>query len=208
MYFIYIISASELLIFGAGWIIVVVNCPIHFRMSNSISDWPLDGSWVQFSCSVVSNSLWPYGLLHARLPCPSPTPRVCSNTCLSSQWRHPTISSFVIPLSSCLQSFSASGSFPVNQFFPWGGEGIGASASESVLSMNIQDCYPLGFTGLISLQSKGFSKIFSNTTVQKASILQCSAYIQALTSIWEKEMATHSSTLAWKIPRTEEPGRL
>ena len=122
---------------------------------------------VQFSCSVVSDSLWPRGLQHARLPCPSSTPRACSNSCLSSQWCRPTISSSVIPFSSCRQSFPASGYFPVSQFFTSGGPSIGASASASVLPVNIQDWFPLGLTGLISLQSKGLSGIFSNTTVQK-----------------------------------------
>ena len=124
-------------------------------------------SSVQFSCSVVSNSLWPHGLQHARLPCPSPTPRACSNSCPLSQWYHLTISSSVVPFSSCLQSFPASGSFPMSQFFTLGGQSIGASATASVLPINIQDWCPLGWTGLISLQSKGLSRGFSNTTVQK-----------------------------------------
>ena len=94
---------------------------------------------IQFSLSVMSDSLWPHGLHHARLPCPSPTPGACSNSCPLSQWCHPTISSSVIPLSSCLQSFPASWSFPMSQFFPSGGQSIGASASASVLPMNIQD---------------------------------------------------------------------
>ena len=122
---------------------------------------------VQFSRSVVSNSLWPHGLQHAKLPCPSPTPRVYSNSCPSSQWCHSTISSSVAPFSSPLQSFPASGSFSVSQFFASGGQSIGASASASVLPMNIHDWSPLGWTGWISLQSKGLSRVFSNTTVQK-----------------------------------------
>ena len=122
---------------------------------------------VQFSRSVVSNSLQPHGLQHARLPCPSPTPRAYSNSCPSSQWCHPTISSSVAPFSSCLQSFSASRSFPMSQFFASGGQSIGASTSSSVLPMNIQDWFPLGWTGWISLQSKGLSRVFSNITVQK-----------------------------------------
>ena len=124
-------------------------------------------SSVQFSCSVVSNSLWPHGLQHARLPCPSTTPGACSNLCPLSQWCHPTISSSVVPFSSCLQSFSASRSFPMSQFFASGGQSIGVSASASVLPMNIQDWFPLGLTSLISSQSKGLSRVFSNTTVQK-----------------------------------------
>ena len=112
-------------------------------------------------------TLRPHGLQHARLPCPSPSPRVCSDSCPSSQWCYPTISSSVIPFSSCLQSFPASGSFPMSQFLASGGQSIGASASASVLPMNIQDWFPLGWTGQISLQSKGLSRVFSNTTVQK-----------------------------------------
>ena len=122
---------------------------------------------VQFSCSVMSDSLRPHGLHHARPPCLSPTPGACSNSCPSNHRCHPTISSSVIPFSSCLQSFPASGSFPVNQFFASGGQSIGASVSASVLPMNIQDWSPLGWTGWISLQSKGLSRVFSNTTVQK-----------------------------------------
>ena len=109
-------------------------------------------SSVQVSRSVMSNSLWPHGLQHAKPPCPSPTPRDYSNSCSLSQWCHPIISFSVVPFSSHLQSFSASGSFPRSQFFTSGGHSIGASASGSVLPMNIQDWYPLGLTGLISLQ--------------------------------------------------------
>ena len=126
----------------------------------------------QFSHSVMSNSLRPHGLQHARLPCPSPTPRACSNSCPSSWWCHPTISSSVVPFSSCLQSFPASGSFPLSQFFESGGQSIGASASTSVLPINIQDSFSLELTGLISLQSKGLSRVFSNTTVQKHQIVE------------------------------------
>ena len=122
---------------------------------------------VQFSDSVMSDSLQPHGLQHSRLPCPSPTPRACSNSCPSSQRCHPTISSSVIPFSSCLQFLPASGSFPKSQFFASGGQNIGVSTSTSVLSMNIQDWFPLGLTGWISLQSKGLPGVFSNTTVQK-----------------------------------------
>ena len=124
-------------------------------------------SLVQFSRSVVSDSLWPHGLPHPRLCCPSRTSRACSNSCPSSWWWHPTISSSVIPFSSHLQSFPASGSFQKSQFFTSGGQSIGVSASVSVLPMNTQDWFPLGWTGWISLQSKGFSRVFSNTTVQK-----------------------------------------
>ena len=124
-------------------------------------------SSVQFSRSVMSNSLQPQGLQHARPPCPSTTPRVYSNSCLLSWWCHPTISFSVIPFSSCLQSFPASMSFLVSQFFTSGGQSIGVSASTSVLPMNIQDWFPLGWTGWISFVSKGLSRVFSNTTVQK-----------------------------------------
>ena len=117
--------------------------------------------------SVVFNSLWPDGLRHARLPCPSPTPRAYPNSCPLSGWCHPTISSSVIPFPFCLHSFPAAGSFPMNHFFASGGQSIGVSASASVLPMNIQDWFPLGLTGWISLQSKGLSRVFSNTTVPK-----------------------------------------
>ena len=126
---------------------------------------------VQFNHSVVSDSLWPHGLQLSRLPCPSPTPGACSNSYPLSWWCHLTISSPVV--FSCLQSFPASGSFPLSQFFASGGQSIGASAS--VLPMNIQDWFPFGLTGLI-LQSKGLSRVFSNTTGLKASVLQCSAF--------------------------------
>ena len=124
-------------------------------------------SSVQFSHSVMSNSLELHGLQHTRHPCPSPTPRAYSNSCPLSCWCHQTISSSVIPLSSHLQSFPEAGTFPMSQFFASGEPSIGVSASTSVLPMNIQDWSPLGLTGWISLQSKGLSRVFSNTTVQK-----------------------------------------
>ena len=117
--------------------------------------------------SVVSNSLQPYELQHTRPPCPSPTPRVHPNACPSSQWCHPTISSSIVPFSSCPQSFPASGSFQMSQLFASGGQSIGVSASTSVLPMNTQDWSPSGWTGWISLQSKGLSRVFSHTTIQK-----------------------------------------
>ena len=123
-----------------------------------------------FSRSVVSNSLWPHGLQHARLPCPSSTPGVYSNSLSLSWWCHPTISSSVVPFPSHLQSFPASGSFPMSQLFTSGGQRIGASASASVLPMNIQGWFPLGLTGLISLLSKGLSGVFSGTTVWKHTV--------------------------------------
>ena len=122
---------------------------------------------VQFSSSVVSDSLRPHEPQHARPPCPSSTLRAYSNSYPLSRWCHPTIPSSVIPFSSCFQSFPASGSFPMSQFFPSGGQSIGVSASASVFPMNIQDWFPLGWTGWISLQSKEISRVFSNTTVQK-----------------------------------------
>ena len=129
--------------------------------------WCEQFNWVQFSHSVMSNSLQPHGLQCARLPCPSPTPGSSSKSCPSSQWCHPTISSSIIPFSSCFQSFTASESFLTSQFFASGDQSVVDSASASVLPMNIQDWFPLGLTGLISLQSKGLSRVFSNTTVQK-----------------------------------------
>ena len=122
---------------------------------------------VQFSRSVMSDSLRPHESQHASPPCPSPTPRVHPNPCPLSRWCHPTISSSVIPFSSHLQSFPASGSFPLSQLFASGGQSIGVSASTSVPPMNTQDWSPLGWTGWISLQSKGLSRVFSNATVQK-----------------------------------------
>ena len=124
-------------------------------------------SSVQFSHSVMSDSLRPRELQHARPPCPSPTPRVYSNSCPLSQWCHPAISFSVVPFSFCPQSLPASGSFPVSQLFTSGGQSIGVSASASVLPMNTQDWSPLGWGGCISLQSKGPSRVFSNTTVQR-----------------------------------------
>ena len=124
-------------------------------------------SSVQFSCSGVSDSLRPHELQHTRPPCPTPTPRVHPNSCPLSRWCHQTISSSVVPFSSCLQSFPASGSFQMSQLFASGGQSIGVSASTSVLPMSTQDSSPLGWTGWISLQSKGLSRVFSNTTVQK-----------------------------------------
>ena len=137
---------------------------------------------VQLNRSVVSDSLRPHGLQHVRLPCPSPTPRVCSDSCPSSRGCHPTISSSVIHFSSHLQSFPASGSCPMSQFFASGGQIIGASAS--VLPMSIQGSFPLGLTGLISLQSKGLSRVFSNTTVPKH------RFFSAQLSLWSNYIGT------------------
>ena len=124
-------------------------------------------SSVQVSCSVMSESLWPHGPQHSTPPCLSSTPGVCSDSCLLSQWCHPTISASVVPFSSCLQSFPPWGSFPRSQFFASGGQSIGVSASTSAIPMNVQNWFPLGWTGRVSLQSKGLSRVFFNTTVQK-----------------------------------------
>ena len=134
-------------------------------------------SSVHFSHSVVSDSLQPHELQHAKPPYPSPTPRVHSNSCPLSWWCHPTISSSIVPFSSLLQSFPASGSFQMSQFFTSGGQSIGISASTSVLPMNIQDWFPLGWTGWISLQSKGLSRVLVQHHSSKASILRHSAFI-------------------------------
>ena len=143
----------------------------------------------------MSDSLRPHGLQHARLPCPSLTPRLYSNSRPLSQWFHPTISSTAIPFSSSLQSFPALGSFPVSQFFTSGGQIIGLSASTSVLPGNIENWFPLGQLGWISLQSKGLSRVFSNITVQKH---QC---FKSIPSSLEKGMAKYFSILALRTPR-------
>ena len=135
-------------------------------------------SWVQFSFSVMSDSLRPHGLQHARLPCPSEAPRAYSNSCPLHRWCHLAISS-VVPFSSCLQSFPASGSFPMSWFFASHGQSIGVSASASVFPMNIQDWFPSGLTGLISLQVRGTHKSLLQHHSTKASILQCSAFFMA-----------------------------
>ena len=137
------------------------------HLVSSLKGWASSGISIQFSRSVVFDSLRPHGLQNARPPCPSPTPGADSNSCPSGWWCHPTISSSLIPFSSCLQSFPASGSFPMSPFFTSDSQSIGASASASVLPINIQEWFPLGLTGLISLQSKGLSRVFCNTTDQK-----------------------------------------
>ena len=124
-------------------------------------------SSAQFSLSVLSDSLWPHELQHARPPCPSPVPGNYPNSCPLSRWCHATISSSILPCSSCPQSFPASGSFQMSHFFASGGQSIIVSASTSIFPMDTQDWSPLGWTGWISLQSKGLSRVFSNTTVQK-----------------------------------------
>ena len=142
------------------------NPVLYFLLEEMIQCLQINNS-VQFSRSVVSNSLRPHGQQHTRPSCPLPTLEAYSDSCPLSWWCHPTISSSVSPFSSCLQSFPASGSFQMSQFFASGGQSIGISALASVLPMNIQDGFPLGWTGWISLQSKGLSRVFSNTTVQK-----------------------------------------
>ena len=134
---------------------------------------------VQFSCSVVSDSLRPHELQHVRFPCPSSTPRAYSNSCPLSRWSHPTISSSVVPFSSYFKSFPASGFFPMSQLFASGGQSIGVSASASVLPMNIQNWFPLGWTGLISLQSKGLSRVFFSAAVQKHQFFSAQLSLQS-----------------------------
>ena len=138
------------------------------------------GGSVQFSRSVLPNSSWPHETQHTRPPCLPPTPGVYSDSCPLSWWCHPSISPSVVPFSSCLQSFPASGSFPMSHFYASGAQSIGVSASASVLSMNIQDWFPLGWTGLISLLSNGLWRVFSNTTVQKHQ------FFGAQLSLWSK----------------------
>ena len=145
-----------------SWIIHVRNNVKALRIVYFITF-----SSVQFSCSVMSDSLQPHESQHARPPCPWQTPRVYSNSCPLSWWCHPAISSSVISFSSCSQSLPASGSFPMSQLFPWGGQSTGVSASASVFPINTQGWSPLGWTGWISLKSKGLSRVFSNTIVQK-----------------------------------------
>ena len=169
---------------------IVVECELaffwRFPASKSSGRVQFKCLSVQFSHSVVSDSLWPHGLRHARLLCPSPIPRACSNSCPLSRWCHPPISSFVVPFSSNLHSFPASRPFPMSQFFVSGGQSIGVSVSASVLPMNIQDSFSLGWTGWISLQSKGLSRVFSNTVVQKHQFFstQLSLWFNSHIHIW------------------------
>ena len=160
---------------------------LHWFKQASLAEEYCGNSSFQFSCSVVSDSLWPHGLQHARLPCPSLIPGDYSDSCPLSWWCHPTISPSSNPFSSHLQSFPASGSFTMSRFFASGGQSIGVSASGSVLPMNIQDWFPLGWTGWIPLQSKGLSKSLLQHHSSKASILRCSAFFLSptLTSIYD-----------------------
>ena len=159
-------------------------------------------SSVQFSHSVMSNSLRPHESQHVRPPCPSPTPRVYSNSCPSSRRCHPAISSSVTPFSSCSQSLPTSGSFPMSQLFAWGGQSTGVSATASVLPMNTQDWSHLGWTGWISLQSKGLSRVFSNTTVQKRQFFGTLSFLHSptLTSIHDhwKNHSLDQTDLCWQ----------
>ena len=177
----------------ATWIILISTATgscicIHLNVIRLYSVW----SWTTmfssflllFSRSVVSNSLRLYGLQHFRLPCPLLSPKACSGSCPSSQWRHPTILSSVVCFSSCLQSFPASASFLMSWLITPGGQSIGASASASVLPMNIQGWFPLGLTGLISLQSKGLSRVFCNTTVQKHQFFGASLWSNSHIHTW------------------------
>ena len=157
---------------------------------------------VQFSHSVMSDSLRPHESQHARPPCPSPSPGVHSDSRPSSQWCHPAISSSVIPFSSCPQSLPASESFPMSQLFAWGGQSTGVSALASFLPMNTQDWSPLGWTGWTSLQSKGLSRVFSNTTVQKHPFFSTQLSSQSNSHIYtwplEKTIALTRRTLLAK----------
>ena len=176
-------------------------------------------SSVQFSHSVVSDSFRPHELQHARLPCPSPTPGVHPNSCASSRWCHPAISSSVVPFSSCPQSLPASESFPMSQLFAWDGQSIGASALASVLPMNTQDWSPLEWTGWISLQSKGLSGVFSNTTIQKHQFFGAQLFSQSNFHIhtWplensyntlvqiQSKLFKNSETFLHNSPRCPEP---
>ena len=174
----------------------------HFELCKVISHgrfrktkapkYSLQLSSVPSNSSVVSDYLWPHGLQYIRPPCPSPNPGVYPNSCPLSQWSHPTISSSVIPFSSCLQSFPASWSFRMSQIFASGGQSIGVSASTSVLPMNTQEWFPLGWTGFFSLQSKGLLRVFSTTThSSKKLILWCSAFFMV-----------HSHIHAWLLEKS------
>ena len=165
-------------------------------------------SSVQFSHSVMSDSLWLHEPQYARPPCPSPTPGVHQNPCPLSRWCHPTISSSVISFSSHLQSFPASVSFQMSQLFTSGGQSTGVSASTSVLSMNIQDWSPLGWTGWISLQSKGLSRVFSNITVQKHQFFSTQLLTDSISRSGRSPEGGHGNPLHYSCLETEEPSRL
>ena len=150
----------------------------------------------------MSDSLWSHGLQDTRIPCPSPSPSACSNSCPLSQWCHPTMFSSFIPFCSYLQSFLESGSFPMSQFFPSGGQSIGVSASASVLPTNIQDWFTSGLTGWISLRSKGFSSFPGGSEVKRLpAVRETRVRFLGPEDPLEKEMSNHCSTLAWKSHR-------
>ena len=164
---------------GSGWLILMpTDLQVNHLLPIPVNLGSPSFSSVQFSCWVMSDYLWPHELQHSKFLCPSPSLRTCSNSCPLSWWCYPSILSSIVSFFSCLQSFPASGSFPVSQFFASGGQSIGASASASVLPMNIQDWFPLGMTCLISLQSKGLSRVFSSTTFQKHQ------FFRAQLSLW------------------------
>ena len=205
------------------WIVIILcgleNFCIHFIISRNISYFIVESFnkplntltnkpklillLLLGSCSVVPDSLWPHGLQHGRLPCLSLSPRVCSNSCPLNQWCHPTISSSVDLFSSCPQSFPASGSFPMSRLFSSGGQSIEASSSASVLPMNIQDWFLLEWAGWISLLSKGLSKVFSSTTVQKHQFFgpQPSIWFNSHICTWqlEKTIALNRQTFVGKV---------
>ena len=194
----------------SGWAIssqVYADMMWPFKCSNfkdvsrdkkkSLTHNPENCSSVQFSHSVVSDSLQPHELPHTRPPCLSPTPWVYSNPCPLSRWCHPTISSFVIPFSSCPQSFPASQSFQMSQLFASSGQTIGVSASTSIPPMNTQDWFPLGWTGWISLQYKGLSRVFSNITVQKHQFFSA-RFLYSPTVIRHEQMRTIPG---WSTPK-------
>ena len=169
--------------------IQILSCSVYVVPFRSFY---LQFSSVHFSHSLVSDSFWSHESQHARPPCPSPTPRVHSNSCPSSRWCQPAISSSVVPFSSCAQSLPASGSFPMSQLFPWGGQSIEVSALTSVLPVNTQDWSPSEWTGWISLQSKGLSRVFSNTTVQKHQLFGVELSSQSNSHIQHDHWKNHS----------------
>ena len=187
------------------WSVSVLSSECKLFIQHSFSSTSHGPCHVQFSRWVNSDSLRPHGLQHARPPCPSPTPGGYSNSCPLSQWCHPTISSSLFPFSSCLQPFPASGSFPMSEFFASGGQTIAVSASLSVLPMNIQDWFPLGWTGWISLQSKVLSRVFSNTAVQSISSSVPWYIYHIMSQNGKKQVLKFVLPLNWENQRTGLP---